>query len=195
MFQKCQSSTFCSYYPEGDSGEWGNLLNFINLWQNNYPMQMLINRCVSPDRGAPPQSIIRMFPPSTERIFLKMTTSQSNFSTPQAPSQLPSIAASRRLYAILKSFLAKPPFSSTCDYNNKKGELINHLIYPIQENAQSKMKELIVIPAHTFFETPSRTRSKIAGTAVISVGPNADASPFVPFLILLEVSVKVCAEP
>lgn len=107
-----------------------------NLWQNSYPMQMLINCCVSPDRGAPPQSIIRMFPPSTERIFLKMTTSQSNLSTPQAPSQLPSIGASRRLYPILKSFLAKPTFSSTCNYNKKKeGELIYHHIYPIKKNA------------------------------------------------------------
>ena len=95
-------------------------------------MQILINRCVSPDKGAPPHSMNRIFPPSTERIFLKMTTSHSNLSNPQAPSQLPSIAANRRLYPILKSFFAKPPFSSTYKYdtNNEEGEIINHHIYP-----------------------------------------------------------------
>ncbi|MFS7933915.1 hypothetical protein Hanom_Chr04g00385401 [Helianthus anomalus] len=48
---------------------------------------------------------------------------------------------------------------------------------------------------HTFFTTPSRTRSKIAGTDAIKVGFKAVASPMVPFLILLEVSVKVNADP
>lgn len=47
----------------------------------------------------------------------------------------------------------------------------------------------------TFFLTPSRTRSSIAGTAVISVGFSAEASPFVPFFILFDVSVKVKGDP
>lgn len=38
-------------------------------------------------------------------------------------------------------------------------------------------------------------RSRIAGTAVIKVGPKTDASPFVPFFILFDVSVRVKGEP
>ena len=48
---------------------------------------------------------------------------------------------------------------------------------------------------NTFFLTPSRTRSSIAGTAVISVGLSAEASPRVPFFILLDVSVRVKGDP
>ena len=47
----------------------------------------------------------------------------------------------------------------------------------------------------TFFSTPSRTRSRIAGTAVINVGFNIEASPFVPLFILFDVSVRVKGEP
>jgi hypothetical protein len=47
----------------------------------------------------------------------------------------------------------------------------------------------------TFFLTPSRTRSSIAGTAVINVGFSAEASPRVPFFILLDVSVRVKGDP
>jgi hypothetical protein len=55
--------------------------------------------------------------------------------------------------------------------------------------------DINVDSVHTFFRTPSRTRSSMAGTAGMRVGFNIDASPLVPFLILLEVSVKVNAEP
>lgn len=48
---------------------------------------------------------------------------------------------------------------------------------------------------HTFFRTPSRTRSRIAGTAAIIVGANIPASPFVPFFILFDVSVRVKGDP
>lgn len=48
---------------------------------------------------------------------------------------------------------------------------------------------------NTFLSTPSRTRSRIAGTAAIKVGLNTVASPLVPFFILLEVSVKVKGDP
>lgn len=47
----------------------------------------------------------------------------------------------------------------------------------------------------TFLRTPSRTRSRIAGTAVINVGCNIEASPFVPLFILLDVSVRVKGDP
>lgn len=47
----------------------------------------------------------------------------------------------------------------------------------------------------TFFRTPSLTRSRIAGTAVITVGLKTVASPFVPFFILFDVSVRVKGEP
>ena len=47
----------------------------------------------------------------------------------------------------------------------------------------------------TFLSTPSRTRSRIAGTAVITVGNSTEASPFVPFFILLDVSVSVKGDP
>lgn len=47
----------------------------------------------------------------------------------------------------------------------------------------------------TFFRTPSRTRSSIAGTAVISVGFSTEASPCVPFFILFDVSVRVKGDP
>lgn len=43
--------------------------------------------------------------------------------------------------------------------------------------------------------TPSRTRSRIAGTAAISVGLNIEASPFVPLFILFDVSVRVKGDP
>lgn len=76
-------------------------------------MQMLKKRSDSPDRGAPPQSMNRRRPPSTDRMFLKIRTFQNNLSSPQAPSQLPSKAANWRLYAMWKSFFTKPPFSST----------------------------------------------------------------------------------
>lgn len=52
---------------------------------------------------------------------------------------------------------------------------------------------MIFLP--TFLRTPSRTRSRIAGTAAISVGANTVASPFVPFLILFDVSVNVSGDP
>lgn len=48
---------------------------------------------------------------------------------------------------------------------------------------------------NTFLSTPSRTRSRIAGTAVIRVGDSAVASPFVPFFILFDVSVRVKGDP
>lgn len=76
-------------------------------------MQMLINRCESADKGAPPHSMNRMPPPSTARILLKTRTSHNILSKPQAPSQLPSIADNRRLYAMLNRLFANPPFSST----------------------------------------------------------------------------------
>lgn len=47
----------------------------------------------------------------------------------------------------------------------------------------------------TFLSTPSRTRSRIAGTAVIRVGDSTVASPFVPFFILFDVSVRVKGDP
>lgn len=47
----------------------------------------------------------------------------------------------------------------------------------------------------TFFLTPSRTRSRMAGTAAISVGFSTDASPLVPFLSLVPVSVRVNGLP
>ena len=58
-------------------------------------------------------------------------------------------------------------------------------------------KEMYEVPVKsiTFFRTPSRTRSSIAGTAVISVGFSAEASPWVPFFILLDVSVRVNGDP
>jgi hypothetical protein len=56
-------------------------------------------------------------------------------------------------------------------------------------------KEMHELKSITFFRTPSRTRSSIAGTAVISVGFSAEASPFVPFFILLDVSVRVKGDP
>ena len=52
-----------------------------------------------------------------------------------------------------------------------------------------------IVKDNTFFRTPSRTRSSIAGTAVISVGLSAEASPLVPFLILFDVSVRVNGDP
>jgi len=79
----------------------------------HYPMQILMKRCESGDRGAPPTSIKRMCPPSTARIFLKTRASHNIFSKPQAPNQLPSTAANRRLYAKSKRVFAIPPFSST----------------------------------------------------------------------------------
>ena len=47
----------------------------------------------------------------------------------------------------------------------------------------------------TFLRTPSRTRSRIAGTAAIIVGANTEASPLVPLFILFDVSVSVSGEP
>lgn len=76
-------------------------------------MQMLMKRCVLPDKGAPPESMNRILPPRIDRILLKTTASHSIFSSPHAPRQLPSTALSRRLYPTLKSFFANPPFSST----------------------------------------------------------------------------------
>ena len=49
--------------------------------------------------------------------------------------------------------------------------------------------------SNTFLSTPSRTRSRIAGTAAITVGINAVASPLFPFFILFDVSVKVKGLP
>lgn len=49
--------------------------------------------------------------------------------------------------------------------------------------------------SQTFLRTPSRTRSRMAGTAVITVGTRAEASPFVPLFILLDVSVRVKGDP
>lgn len=80
---------------------------------NHYPMQILMKCCESPDKGAPPQSINRSWPPSAVRICLKTMVSHINFSNPQAPSQLPFTAASRRLYAKWKRFFTRPPFCST----------------------------------------------------------------------------------
>lgn len=74
-------------------------------------MQILTNRCDSADNGAPPHSINRIRPPSTSRIDLKTIASHNILSSPQAPNQLPSMAANRRLYTMLKSFFANPPFS------------------------------------------------------------------------------------
>ena len=56
-------------------------------------------------------------------------------------------------------------------------------------------QEDIRILITTIFRIPSRMRSNIAGTAVTKVGLSSDASPFVPFLTLLELSVKVKGEP
>lgn len=47
----------------------------------------------------------------------------------------------------------------------------------------------------TFFRTPSQTRLRIAGTDAIKVGLKTDVSPFVPLLILLDVSVRVKGDP
>lgn len=47
----------------------------------------------------------------------------------------------------------------------------------------------------TFFRTPSRTQSRIAGTAAINVGLKTEASPFVPLFILFDVSVRVKGDP
>ena len=47
----------------------------------------------------------------------------------------------------------------------------------------------------TFLHTPSLTRSRIAGTAAKIVGPNIEASPFVPLFILFDVSVNVKGDP
>ena len=49
--------------------------------------------------------------------------------------------------------------------------------------------------SNTFLSTPSRTRSRIAGTAAITVGINAVASPLFPLIILFDVSVKVKGVP
>jgi hypothetical protein len=76
-------------------------------------MQMLINRCESPDKGAPPHSMNRICPPIEVLILLKTRTSHNILSNPQAPSQLPSMADSRRLYAMLNRCFTNPPFSST----------------------------------------------------------------------------------
>ena len=74
----------------------------------------------------------------------------------------------------MKSYLVKAPFSATYNFNNKK--LVKSLI-------------------HTFFTTPSRSRSKIAGTDAINIGFNKEASHMVHFLILFDQSVKVSVEP
>lgn len=47
----------------------------------------------------------------------------------------------------------------------------------------------------TFFRTPSQTRSRIAGTEGIKVGFRTEASPFVPFFILFDVSMRVKGDP
>lgn len=81
--------------------------------------------------------------------------------------------------------------------------LQGHPLYvPKLENKNSKYyirtekgKQLPKGDVNTFFRTPSRTRSSIAGTAVINVGANIEASPFVPFLILFDVSVRVKGDP
>jgi hypothetical protein len=47
----------------------------------------------------------------------------------------------------------------------------------------------------TFLNTASLIRSKIVGTEIIRVGFSTETSPFVPFLILFDVSVIVNVEP
>ena len=61
-----------------------------------YPKQMFMNRCVSLDRGAPPDSIIRKEPPRTARTFLKIRELQNALSKPQNPLPPASIAAKLR---------------------------------------------------------------------------------------------------
>ena len=47
----------------------------------------------------------------------------------------------------------------------------------------------------TFLQTPSRIQSSIAGAVAVNVGLKIEASPFVPFFILLDVSVRVKGDP
>lgn len=67
-----------------------------------------------------------------------------------------------------------------CLTKNKNGEELTANVYIIFQ---------------TFLRTPSRTRSRIAGTAAINVGINTVASPLVPLFILFEVSVRVKGDP
>jgi hypothetical protein len=73
-----------------------------------------MNLCVSLDRGAPPQRINLMRPPSMARIGLKIMLFHRSLSGAQDPNQLPSIAARFRLYATSNSFFVTPPLSATC---------------------------------------------------------------------------------
>jgi hypothetical protein len=89
--------------------------NYLGIckWECHYPMQMLVNRCESPDKGAPPHRMNCIRTPSIACICLKAMTSHSILSSAEVPNQLPSMAAIRRLHPMLKSFFANPPFSST----------------------------------------------------------------------------------
>ena len=166
---------------------------------------MLINLWVSPERGAPPESKKRMRPPKIARTFLNTRKFHRSISKPLAPNQLPLIADIRRAYAKSNSFLAMPPFSSTW---NVKYVLITKLVFRqdvIQKHARSvcackranalEREMRTCQDSLTFFRTPSRTRSRIAGTAAITVGLKTVASPLVPLLILFDVSVRVNGLP
>jgi hypothetical protein len=81
--------------------------------------------------------------------------------------------------------------------------LLYHPLYPPEDistqkvavNNQQGTLDQNNVKDITFFLTPSRIRSSIAGTAVINVGFSAEASPRVPFFILLDVSIRVKGDP
>lgn len=134
---------------------------------------MLMNLCVSAERGAASESTQRIWPPKIACTFLTTMKFYKIFSRPYAPNQPPLTALKLQRYAISNSFLVKPPFAST--WNLKQKAIRNYWF------ARTSYK--------TFLETPPRTRSSIAGTAAINVGLKTEASPFVPLFILFDVSV------